>query len=242
MTAERREVELVSATALSPSVRSLVFRTTDGEPLAFIAGEWVDMFIPTPGLVVKRAYSIASPPANGGSHEIEIAVTHVLDGPASTALHAMPIGMRIAISAATGFFTRDDAPGDQAALFIAAGTGLAPIRAMIAEELRERSDGPPLLLLFGCRTPADILWGDELSRWARESPRFRLDVTLSRPDENWTGRTGYVQRHAVELAHAARPPVQVYVCGLSKMVHDVRRMLKDQAGLDRKAIHTERYD
>ena len=48
---------------LSPSVRSLVFRMTDGDALSFLAGQYVDLFVPTKsGLAFKRAYSIASPP------------------------------------------------------------------------------------------------------------------------------------------------------------------------------------
>ena len=67
-------------------------------------------------------------------------------------------------------FVRRSPERQHPALFVATGTGLAPIRAILAEEAREAS-GPPLVLLFGCRTTADVLWGDELRVWQRSCPR-----------------------------------------------------------------------
>src|SRR2546429_4911772 len=96
MSTRRRKAELVTARMLSPSVRSLVFRCTDGEALAFHAGQYVDLFVPTARFVEKRPYSIASPPR---PHErpgaFEIAVTRVEGGAASTAIHSMEIGTRV---------------------------------------------------------------------------------------------------------------------------------------------------
>jgi NAD(P)H-flavin reductase len=111
---------------------------------------------------------------------------------------------------------------------------------MIEDEL-QMEDGPRLALLFGCRSEADILWGAELAAWAKQHPRFSLHVTLSRPSTDWTGRDGYVQRHLRDLVDPAARP-QVYVCGLTKMVSEVRRVLKDELGYERRMIHSERYD
>jgi len=57
---------------------------------------------------------------------------------------------------------------------------------------------------------------------------------LSRPPATWRGRRGYVQSHVTELAGALRP--HVYVCGLNKMVSEVRRVLKQELGYDRRLI------
>lgn len=238
--ATRRAVELVSARPLSPTVRSLVLRAVDGAPIEYVAGQWVDVLVPTPDGIVKRAYSIASAPGRAGHGAIELAVTHVEGGPASTALHTLPVGSRLDVSGPQGFFTREGAPRDQAAVFVGAGTGLAPLRAMLQTELTEHA-GPPLVLLFGCRTEQDILWHDDLREAERACPRLRVEVTLSRAPAAWTGRRGHVQEHVAELVRPVTP-AQVYVCGLSKMVQDVRRILKEELGLDRKAIHSERYD
>jgi len=233
-------MELCSARPLSPTVRSLVLRALDGQAFDYVAGQWVDVHVPTPDGIVKRAYSIASAPGRAGAGAIELAVTQVEGGPASTALHALPVGARLDVSGPQGFFTREGAPPAEPVVLVGAGTGLAPLRAMLQVELAEHA-GPPVVLLFGCRTEQDILWRDDLADAARASSRLRVEVTLSRGSPSWTGRRGWVQAHVAELVRPLAP-AQVYVCGLSKMVQDVRRILKDELGLERKSIHSERYD
>jgi ferredoxin-NADP reductase len=238
---KRRKAELVSARMLSSSVRSLTFCTIDGTAVGHVAGQHVDIIVPTArGLPYERAYSIASAPDRVDPSRFEIAVTRVEGGPTSEALHALAPGERVEIEGPAGTFVRRAADRAYPALFVATGTGLAPLRAMLWEEVRVE-DGPPLVLLFGCRTPADLLWGDELRAWERECPRFRLHVTLSRAPPEWNGLVGYVQRHAGEVA-AAMSGAHAYVCGLAAMVDDVVQLLEESAGLPRAAVHFEVYD
>ena len=108
---------------------------------------------------------------------------------------------------------------------------------MLAEEISRAPEGPPLVLLFGCRTEHDILWSDELEAW-KANPRFRLEVTLSRPDERWRGRRGYVQAHTAEIATTlgspggagTNVPAHFYVCGLAKMVDEVVALITGPIG------------
>lgn len=226
---------------LSPSVRSLLFRMADARPVGHVAGQFVDLIVPTSrGLPFRRDYSIASAPDPARPDVFEIAVTLVEGGPTSEALHELNLGELIEVAGVKGAFVRNDADRSRPSLFVAAGTGLAPIRAMLTEDVR-RTDGPPLVLLFGCRTPGDLLWGDELTAWTRTCERFALHVTLSRPPPRWDGLTGYVQRHAGRLARAF-PGACVYVCGLSAMVDDVVAGLQRDEGMSASALRYETYD
>lgn len=237
---QRRSVELVQARDLTPSVRAFTWRCADGGPLAYTPGQWVNFYVPVPGpeSVLRRAYSIASAPDRMRPEGFDIAVTRVRGGHASCVLHGLEPGAVLEMDGAHGFFTRESAR-DQPALFVGTGTGVCPLRAMIEEELRA-DEGPALELLFGCRTEQDILYRADFERWARERPRFVWRATLSRPAADWAGAHGYVQEH---LAGVAREPRRhVYVCGLQKMIKDVRRVLKDDLGVDRRLIHSERYD
>jgi ferredoxin-NADP reductase len=234
-----REVELLSARTLSPSVRSFVFRCSDGAPLGHVAGQWVNLRVPLGEQVVHRAYSVASAPGALSGDCFELAVTRVDGGPVSSVLHAMQPGERVEVDGPHGFFTREgehDAP----ALLVATGTGLCPFRAMLQAELAHAT-GPRVGLLFGCRTEDDILWRSELDALAQRCERFSLYVTLSRAEGSWQGRRGYVQQHVPELISELGRPV-VYVCGLTRMVQEVRRVLKADLGYDRKQIRSERYD
>jgi CDP-4-dehydro-6-deoxyglucose reductase, E3 len=235
----RRTAELLSVQQLSSTVKAFAFRCADGQPLAYMAGQWLNFDVPTGQGVLRRAYSIASAPDPEHPERFEIAVTRVEDGGvASRALHALSPGAQLAIDGPHGFFTREQERA-QPALLVGTGTGVCPLRAMIADELRAES-GPPLTLLFGVRTEADILWRDQLEAFAREHPRFSLYVTLSRPSEDWQGLRGYVQHHLPRLIRS--PVAHVYVCGLTKMITEVRRTLKQDLGYDRRMIHSERYD
>jgi ferredoxin-NADP reductase len=236
-----RLAEVTRVEALSESVRALELRAVDGAPVGHVAGQWINLDVPVASQagVARRAYSIASSPAGCAADSFEIAVTRVLDGEASIALHGLAVGAQLPFDGPHGFFTRE-AERDEAALLVGTGTGLCPLRAMLEEELA-RDTGPRIALLFGCRTERDILWREQLEAWAREQPRFSLHVTLSRPSAEWPGRSGYVQTHVRELATELGKPL-VYACGLSPMIADVRRVLKEELGYDRKRIRSERYD
>ena len=172
--------------------------------------------------------------------EFDIAVTRVDGGPTSEALHALQPGSAVEVEGPRGTFVRSAEDRAHPALFVAAGTGLAPIRAMLREEV-EHVEGRPLVLLFGCRTTRDILWGDELQEWRLTCPRFALHITLSRAHDEWTGLTGYVQRHAGALARSL-PGVRVSICGLGAMVDEVVSSLVRDAGMPREALRYEIYD
>jgi CDP-4-dehydro-6-deoxyglucose reductase len=236
----RRTIELIETSELSPSVRRFVFRTLDGSAIDYLAGQWMKLYLPG-GL--DRDYSIASAPIEAGrpgADRFELAITRVEGGAGSAALFSLAAGARLECLGPNGLFVREDRHRDVPAVYVATGTGIAPLRAMIHEELL-RAEPSPQVLLFGCRTEADLLYRDELEALARTHPRFRYVPTLSRAGQGWQGRTGYVQSHLAAI-HAELGPSHHYVCGLTKMIDDVRRTLEESLGLDRRFVHTERYD
>ncbi len=225
----------METSALSPSVRRFVWRSLDGRAFDFLAGQWMKLYLPG-GL--ERDYSIASAP--DGSDRFELAITRVEGGAGSEALFALEPGARLTSLGPNGLFVREERHRDVPAVYVATGTGVAPLRAMLREELA-RQETPAQILVFGCRTEADLLYRGELEALAARSPRFRYLPTLSRPSEAWTGARGYVQAQLPELARELGP-AHYYVCGLTKMIDDVRRALKQELGVDRRFVHTERYD
>jgi CDP-4-dehydro-6-deoxyglucose reductase, E3 len=237
------EVRLVTARTLSPSVRQLTFERVDGAPLAFAAGQWVNLVLPLSTGDVRRAYSIASAP--DGSPRFELAVTHVKEGPGSSYLHALEPGMVLHAEGPQGFFTRPLANAAPA-LFVCTGTGVTPLRSMLLDAVA-RGGTTPLSLLLGVRCEAEILYREELAVIAGRHPNVRVEVTLSRPGEAWTGRRGYVQLHTRELyeslvtAGGSGAP-HVFICGLERMVGAVRELLRKDMGLPRAQVHSERYD
>ena len=230
-----RSAVLRRARALTPDVRELTFAPTPW--VDHRAGQWVSLKIPRGEELLARSYSIASAPRADGT--FDVAVTLVEGGPGSTFLHAMAPGESLALGDPMGFFTLPDAL-DHPLLFVATGTGVAPMRAML-QDMIARGVSAPTTLLLGVRTTRDALYADEFRAMADAHPWLRFELTLSRPAPGWSGRQGYVQTHLAELS-AARPGCHAYVCGLNAMLKEVRRALKDDLGFTRDRIHTERYD
>jgi ferredoxin-NADP reductase len=243
------KARLVETRRLAPSVRELAFVRTDGQPMAFEPGQWVNTFLPVrngaatpPEERLKRSYSIASPP--DGTARFEIAVTRVQNGPASTWLHVVEPGVSLTFVGPQGFFTRTPA-STAPSLMVATGTGVTPIRSMLRAALAAGSRAP-MWVLLGVRHEEDLLYGDEFESIARVHPNVRFEPTLSQPRGSWSGRRGYVQSHVRELwsalgASGAELP-HAYVCGLERMVGSVREMLRKEMGLPRQQVHAERYD
>ena len=95
-------------------------------------------------------------------------------------------------------------------------------------------------LIFGVRSEADILYRDEFESMARKHQNFHFVPTLSRPGKDWQGHTGYVQTQ-VERYLASKRGLHAYVCGLTRMLDDVRQRLETM-GYGPEAISCERYD
>lgn len=236
------DLRLAQSRMLSPYVRELGFERLDGLPFDFQAGQWVSIILPLPDGEGRRAYSIASAP--DGSPGLAIAVTKVEGGPGSTFLHQLEEGATLRAIGPQGFFTRPRGT-KQPSLFIGTGTGVTPLRSMILDALASGDDSP-MTLLFGVRNPEDRLYVHELESLAGRHPNFRLEVTLSKPPGGWLTRHGYVQTHVEELwrdleAKNAGAP-HAYICGLERMVGSVRDLLRKHMNVERKQVHTERYD
>ena len=104
--------------------------------------------------------------------------------------------------------------------FVATGTGVVPMRAMIKDmistgEIHDRDT----TLLFGVRTQDDLFGVAEFERWATEFPRFRFVPTLSRPKPGWEGATGRVTEHLVQWDMPV-DDMQIYFCGNGAMISD----------------------
>ncbi len=215
-------------------MRQFVFEAAGTESFAFTPGQFVSLVHQFDGLEVTRAYSIASAP---GGNRFELCLNRVKEGVFSPWLFAMNPGDTVDMAGPLGYFVLRNPARD--ALFVATGTGIAPVRSILRANLAEPRPAQATLL-FGARYPASLLYRAEFDAMAATQPAFRFWPTVSRPDASWTGRTGRVQQHLLE-AIGDRRDIDVYICGLREMVDDVRTILKS-VGFDRKQIIVEKYD
>jgi ferredoxin-NADP reductase len=240
MTAERQilTARLVRSVPLSGDTKHLEFAVEDVPRFDFTAGQFVSMKEPHDGHEITRAYSIASPPR--GNNTFDLCLNRVPEGFFSNFLCDLAEGGTVPFHGPHGYFVLKSPPRNS--LFIATGTGIAPIRGMLqwllAEESRHR--GREFWLVFGVRYEADLYYNDEFLQLAREHPHFHYIPTLSRENPGWQGARGYVQEHVRQIAQG-RSDMDAYICGLKDMVLANRDLLKE-LGWDRKAIVYERFD
>lgn len=109
-------------------------------------------------------------------------------------------------------------------LIIAGGIGLAPLRPAVLRALAHRERYRSLSLLYGARTPDDLLYAGLLDAWGRRSD-IEVEVTVDRGASGWTGDVGVVTQL---VTRAAFEPGQttVLVCGPEVMMRAAARRLR----------------
>jgi len=225
--------EVVSVEALSPRVAGFTLLTLGPDPIEWTAGQYLELGLP--GDERRMPYSIASAMDPNRPGRLELAVAR---GSGSGMFDDVAVGANVEVLGPKGGFVRR---GDGVApeVFIGAGTGLAPLRAMLQEALA-RGGTAPLMVLFGARAEPEILWRKELEALAAREPRFRYETTLSESQNGWAGRRGRVQDHLTELV-APLSDALIYVCGPSPMVSDCVQDLTGPLGFAADRVFTETH-
>lgn len=220
---------------ITPRNKHIRFDIQGGKTLHFKAGQFAQLFIPQEGGKVRRtSYSIASAPQNTGF--FELCVTLVDGGVSSTYLHNLKVGDKIQAMAPLGTFTLKDESRDM--VFVSTGSGVAPFRSMIQDQVAKKTP-KNLYLLYGHRYEPDILYRKEWEALAKKEPHFRFLFTLSR-DTAWTGERGYVQDKIEKFVPSATEK-NYFICGLNNMITAVNDKLL-ALGVPKEQIHFERYD
>ncbi len=132
----------------------------------------------------------------------------------------------------------EESKGDDL-LLIAGGVGLAPLRPVIYEVLARRGEYGRFLLLYGARTPADILYKRELQRWRGRFDMY-VDVTVDSAPSGWRGHVGVVTT-LIERARFDPFHTTAMVCGPEVMMRFAVRALKERGlGEERIFLSMER--
>lgn len=231
---------------LAPSVGHYVFARDDGQPLDFIPGQFIQVhFSYADGTATKRSYSLATIHDHrlGPGEAVEIAVSYVAGGSATALFEGLEPGDRIDASGPYGRFCLMPGDANQRYLFIGTGTGVTPYRAMlplIEKLIAER--GIEVVLLFGARTPQELLYADDFRAFADAHPQFRFVPCFSRelPEHPHADvRHGYVQQFLAEFS--PNPATDIaYLCGNPNMVDACFEQLKAD-GLPIPQIRREKY-
>ncbi|MGC3997796.1 MAG: oxidoreductase [Anaeromyxobacter sp.] len=192
-----------------------------------------------PGQVVKVRtpagegfFALASSPSPGGEVDLLVKRGHRV----ADAVAAAAAGSALEVSEPFGNgFPVAEAEGKDLLLF-AAGSAIAPIRALVQHVVGHRERFRRATLFYGQRHGADFAYRAEHVTWERGG--VRVVLCPSRADDAWEGVRGRVQEVARALAFGGTPPEETvaFVSGMKAMVEDVRQTL-GEAGIPPERVH-----
>ncbi len=207
----------------APDVAILSLKLPAQERLQFLAGQYLDILLKDG---TRRSYSMANAPHEDGY--IQIHVRHIPGGQFSD--HVFNDMRDRAILRFEGphgsFFLREDS--DKPIIFMAGGTGFAPIKAVIEHAFFTHIDRE-MVLYWGCRSLADLYMAQLPLQWAKEHPNFSFIPVLSdaKSEDNWQGRTGLVHQ-AILDDFDKLSGYQVYACGAPIMVESGQKAFAER--------------
>lgn len=202
------------------TVKKVIWETDDTFTLQIDLGEMGQTFRFLPGqfnmLYVfglgEAAISISSDSSQGGM----LAHTIHRVGTVTTGLAQMKRGDVIGLRGPFGSAWPITAARGKDVCIVAGGIGLAPLRPVMYAMLRERTAFERIILLYGARSPLDLLYRVELEEWAKEH-NVEILVTVDRGDSSWKGYIGVVTSLFSYIKLDARATVG-YLCGPETMM------------------------
>ncbi len=202
---------------LAEDVMALWLKLPSNERLQFLPGQYID-FLLKDGK--RRSFSLANSPEEDAL--LELHIRHVPGGQFTDHVFgAMKVKDIMRISGPYGsFFLRES---DKPAIFVAGGTGFAPIKSILAHAFHHEIDRQ-FVLYWGAKTLADLYQAAVPGQWQGTRKNFSFIPVLSEPDpaDHWPGRAGFV--HAAVLEDFADlSGYEVYACGAPPMVAAAKR-------------------
>ncbi len=223
---EQYETEVKRIEDLNYDTRLIELDIIEPEEMEFKPGQYIQFEVPPYGKTpepVYRAYSIASPDTE--THHLELIIRLAPGGICTTYIfELLEEGESININGPYGeFYLRES---DRDIIFVAGGTGIAPIRSILYKMEREQIERPATLF-YGANEMRDFYLQDQLKGFEDKIPNFTYVPVLAQPKEedDWDGETGLVTEPLDERIEDASTQ-GFYLCGSPGMIDAVINTLK----------------
>lgn len=205
---------------LAHDVMGLTLKLPKVERLQFLAGQYLDILL-SDGR--RRSFSLANAPRADALLELHV---RLVPGGAFTTevFERMKPKDLLRVQGPLGSFFLRDAPAGAAprpVLMLAGGTGFAPLKGMIEQQLA-LGTSRPIHLYWGVRAERDLYLARLPERWAREHAWFRWTPVLSEPDAGWAGRRGWVHDALLADHGGGLAACDVYMAGPPPMCRAAR--------------------
>ncbi|MBS9534669.1 ferredoxin--NADP reductase [Mycobacterium sp. M1] len=231
----RHRVGVVGIERETPDAITLLLEPVGGKPISFRAGQYLTHCLDIDGATVKRAYSISA--AEGD--RLACTIKTVANGVASQFIaDDVSVGYEYTVIGPTGDFLLP-AKASAPLAFLAAGSGITPVMALIATALRDDPDRV-IDLVYAARRQSEVIFAERLAKLEGDHPGLTITRVFSRPDEDWTGPRGRLEPEQAAQLLTAHADAEIYLCGPEDlMATTTAALLADGVGAGR--IHTERF-
>ncbi|WP_062267428.1 FAD-binding oxidoreductase [Endozoicomonas arenosclerae] len=205
-------------------------------------GQFVQLHFTFQGQEYKRSYSIAnSPESFQKNQQIEIAISFVEGGIASSLFSEAEAGLALSVGGPFGILTAPE-HYDGRIILAGTGTGLAPYRAMIPALKKLADEGTQILVMMGVRHRADMIYEQDFREFAQTSDAIEYRACYSREaslDESDHEYSGYIQNQFPLLNLSVEKDL-IYLCGNPSMIDDAAAELKE-LGFGPRQVKREKY-
>lgn len=183
-------------------------------------------------------FSIASSPLELKEGNMDFCITVKTEYPGVTNCigTTAKVGDKIKIKGAFGHFKLQE--GFEQYFFAGTGSGIAPLLSMIRTILK-KNENKKLTLFYGIRRGNVYLYKEELEKYQKEG-KLELIPTISRDDENWEGKRGYVQERIKEYKFDNPEKSAIFICGNPKAVEQIKELATEQ-GIPKEQVFAEKW-
>jgi len=202
--------------------------------LKYKPGQYISLLIDLKGSTISRFYSLIPYKTFN-----ELCIKMV-NGAMTTQLNKLKKGAKLKFAGPFGNLHLNSLKKDL--VFVATGTGIAPLRAIIDEAFR-RGIKNKVHLVFGERSEEEIIYRKYFEGLEKKYKNFKYTIVLSRPPKKWKGEKGHVEVFLEKEYGKDSSPneqKQIYLCGILEMVEDVKNLAL-KLGFEGENIFYERY-
>jgi NAD(P)H-flavin reductase len=209
-----------------------------GQPFEYKAGQAA--YLRPEGADKRRPYSMASAPEETEQHGmLEFLVQTGADGSSGLTPDLVREGAAVEVEGPLGSFTFPERPHERRFIFIAGGTGIAPLRSMLWHTLLGERDGRSSLI-YSVRSPEEFAYLQEFQRLEHQGRiDFRYTVTRA-ATVDWTGRTGRIDENYLRGLIVPGETL-CFLCGPPALVGEIPPQLR-QLGIDAAQIRMEQWN
>jgi len=210
----RMQLRVIDIVQETPTTRTFRCERTDGPLPPWRPGQYVNVFVDVDGVLTSRPYSIASAP---GADSLDLTVRDKPGGfVAPYLLNQVGVGTEFETTGPAGSFYHEPLIDGDELVFLAGGSGITPFMSIIRDAVRN-DRGLRMHLLYGSRTPDDVIFGPELAALAARNANLRYTPVISEPPPSYEGLCGFMTADLIREQIGGVAGKTFYICGPNVM-------------------------